>query len=1066
MAKTLFLVIIAGILCSSCSYELPKEVADEYEQLPDELSFNFDVKPILSDKCFACHGPDEKKRESGLRLDIEETAFQALGEDEDYYAIVPGSLSKSTAVARILSQDPDLVMPTPESHLVLSTKEKAILIKWIKEGAKYEKHWAFIPVEETGIPSVENEDWVRNEIDNFVLSKLEQKKIKPASKASKETLIRRVSFDVRGLPPTLEEIDQFVNDLSPDAYEKMLDRYLASPAYGERMATDWMDVARYTDSDGYLDDKHRDFSPWRDWVIKAFNQNMSYQQFVTWQLAGDLIKNKSKESILATAFNRLHRKNSEAGIIYEEFRTEYVADRTLTLGKAFMGLSLECARCHDHKYDPISQKDYYSMFAFFNSTNEIGHAVYGPDQTPGPALLLSCNEQDQLISFLKTKVSSTEKNLNSISNTVSKEAISLSDLEQNLEKKLEAHYSFDAISLKKDKTYLSNEAKNREKPLMVFEPNLKKGKQGNALFLNEYTRASLPPKLGWKEHTEAFSIGVSVFPDTLYGDVNIFSHAEDDRNGLKGYSLFLTNNKLRFVLAHSYPQNALEIVAKKTLAIKKWSDVIITYDGSAKASGLSLYIDGKLQEVEIKAREVYKSILFRPDIHTYGFGGLQFGVVGRIVTFNKGGLDEFRLFNKELSALEVLHLFDPKQSQIAISGKSKLLKEHIILTTKRESPAIKELQKWRDSLNIVLDAIPEIMVMGDLPEPRKTFILDRGVYDAPSDEVVPNAIAAVLPFSEDLPKNRLGLTEWLFDPQNPLTARVFVNRIWAMHFGEGLVKTSDDFGNQGEIPSHPALLDHLAYKFIESGWDIKLLHKTIMRSATYQQSSKMRKELVELDPNNELLARGPSFRMSAEMIRDNALAISGLLVSKRGGESVFPYQPTGLWDEISNKPWRYKYLQEPGDGLYRRSLYTVWKRTSPPPNMMIFDASDRTVCTVNRRVTSTPLQALVLLNDPQIIEASRVLAEKLLRKSQKPEKFLVEAFKSTIGRAPDKKENQLLSKFYQEQEKKYKVNKRDALAYLSVGEKPRDEGIEPERTASLATTINGLLNTSEGFTRY
>ncbi|SOE21270.1 Concanavalin A-like lectin/glucanases superfamily protein [Spirosomataceae bacterium TFI 002] len=1065
MYSKFVIIIFASILLSSCSTPLPKEVEEAYEKLPDDLSFNFDVKPILSDKCFACHGPDEKKRESGLRLDIEEAAFKALGEDEDYYAIVPGSLSKSTAVERILSQDPDLVMPTPESHLVLTAKEKATLIKWINDGAKYEKHWAFIPVEEADIPDVENEEWVQNGIDNFVLDKLEQKGIQTSPKASKETLIRRVSFDLTGLPPTLAEIDFFVKDKSSDAFEKMVDRYLASSAYGERMASDWMDVSRYTDSDGYLDDKHRDFSPWRDWVINAFNKNMSYQQFVTWQLAGDLVENKSKESILATAFNRLHRKNSEAGIIYEEFRTEYVADRTLTLGKAFMGLTLECARCHDHKYDPISQKDYYSMFAFFNSTNEWGHAVYGPDQTPGPALLLSTDEQDKLITFLKTKVSKTENSLRAVKHTESIPAFTTAELSKGINSSLEAYYPFEKIQLKKDKVFTSNEGTGKQKPLTVKEPNIKKGKVGNALFLNEFTNAKLPPKVAWKEHTESFSIGVSIFPDTLYEDVNIFSHAEDDRNGLKGYSMFLTKNKLRFVLAHSYPQNAIEIVAKNTVAIKKWTDVVLTYDGSGKASGVHLYLNGKPQEVTVNANEVYKSILFRPDIHTYGFSGLQFGVVGRIVTFKNGGLDEFRLFNKELSALEVLHLYDPKESMKAIVGKSKLLAQHLNLEAKRESPTIKELQKWRDSLNVVVDAIPEIMVMGDLPTPRKTFVLDRGVYDAPTDEVKPNTVAAVLPFSEDLPQNRLGLTEWLFDSKNPLTARVFVNRIWAMHFGEGLVKSHDDFGNQGNIPTHPQLLDYLADGFVKSGWDIKLLHKTILSSATFQQNSKVRKELIDIDPQNELLARGPSFRFSAEMIRDNALSISGLLVNKNGGESVFPYQPAGLWDEISNKPWRYKYLQEPGEGLYRRSLYTVWKRTSPPPSMMIFDASDRTVCTVKRRNTSTPLQALVLLNDPQIIEASRVLAEKLLTIENKKEKFLIRAFRETTGRQPDAKEISLLTTFYDQQEKKYMTKKKDAIDYLSTGELKINESLDPAKTAALALTINGLLNTSEGYSR-
>lgn len=1066
MILRLILLTFASTMLFSCGPQLPEEIQAEYDQLPDKLSFNFDVKPILSDKCFACHGPDTKKRKAKLRLDVEEEAFKAIGEDGSYYAIVPGSVSKSSVVERILSDDPEIVMPTPESHLLLDNKEKATIIKWINDGAIYQKHWAFNPLEKSSIPDVDNEDWVKNPIDNFVLEKLESKKIAINPEASKETLIRRVSFDLCGLPPTLSEIDEYLSDRSANAYEKMVDRYLISPSYGERMATDWMDVARYTDSDGYLDDKHRDFSPWRDWVIKAFNQNMNYKQFATWQLAGDLVKNKTKESILATAFNRLHRRNSEAGIIYEEFRTEYVADRTLTLGKAFMGLTLECARCHDHKYDPISQKDYYSMFAFFNSTNEIGHAVYGPDQTPGPALLLSTAEQDKLITFLKTKITAEEKTLELNSKTNISTNITQKDLDLSITKNLEAHYPFEKTFLKKDKIYTSNEANQRQPPLTVKEPNIKKGKVGNALFLNEFTNAALPKMLAWKEHTQAFSVGLSLFPDSTYKDVNIFSHAEDDRNGLKGYSLFLTDNKLRFVLSHSYPQNALEIIAKKKLSIRQWSDVLVTYDGSGGVKGLNLYIDGIKQEIETHGNNVYKTILFKPDIHTYGFGGLQFGVVGRIVTFNKGGIDEFKLFKTELSSLEAMHLYNPNLSKKAILGQKSIVEQHNILTKRRESSLFTELTLWRDSLNSVIDKIPEIMVMGDLPKPRKTFILDRGVYDAPTKEVKPSTVAAVLPFDKSLPQNRLGLTEWLFDANNPLTARVFVNRIWAMHFGKGLVKTADDFGNQGSIPTHPALLDFLSNEFVNSGWDIKALHKLIVSSATYQQSSKSRNDLVEIDPENDLLAKGPSFRLSAEMIRDNVLTMSGLMINKPGGQSVYPYQPEGLWDELSDKVWRYRYLQKPGEGLYRRSLYSIWKRTSPPPSMMIFDASDRTVCIVKRRITSTPLQALVLLNDPQIIEASRVLAEKVLIKETVQENALKLAFRSVIGRLPDKTEIKLLTDFYVQQDKKYKVKKADALAYLSTGEIPRNESLDPAATAALATTINGLINTSEGYTRY
>ncbi|MBU1822443.1 MAG: DUF1553 domain-containing protein, partial [Bacteroidetes bacterium] len=477
------------------------------------------------------------------------------------------------------------------------------------------------------------------------------------------------------------------------------------------------------------------------------------------------------------------------------------------------------------------------------------------------------------------------------------------------------------------------------------------------------------------------------------------------------------------------------------------------------------YVNGLPIAVDVLGKEVYKSILYTPDIHTYGFKGLQLGVVGRIITFKKGGIDELRLFNKELSALEILHLYSPKASTKAIRYKPDLVSAHYALQRKIQDPQYQEVKLWRDSLTKVLDRIPEIMVMGDLPKPRKTYVLNRGMYDSPTEEVQPAAISAVLPYTDKYPKNRLGLTEWLFDKENPLTARVIVNRIWAMHFGTGLVKTPDDFGNQGALPTHPELLDYLATWFVESGWDMKQLHKHIMLSATYQQSSVIRPELYEKDPENDWLARGPSFRLSAEMIRDNALAVSGLLVNKLGGKSVYPYQPPGLWDEISNKPWRYPYLQESGEGLYRRSLYTVWKRTSPPPTMMIFDATDRTFCTVKRRSTSTPLQALVLLNDPQMIEAACMLAEKIKAQEVKPQRQLVRAFRTLLGRLPDTKEKKMMEAFYQSQKAKYDQRKEDAIAYLDTGDSQRNQDLDPAETAALAFVINGLMNTSEGYSR-
>lgn len=1066
ISKYLALAIV--IYISGCSYDLPDDVYLAYAKVPSRVSYNYDVKPILSDKCFACHGPDIANRKGDLRLDIPEEAFRALGETGDHHAILPGKISESMAVKRILTDEPSLLMPPLDSHLKLTAEDKAIIIKWIEQGANYEKHWSFVPVKENmEPPAVQHSDWVRSPIDQYVLSNLESKGISPASHATRESLIRRASFDLRGLPPTISEINEFVNDSSSNAYEKVVDRFLASDAYGERMTAEWLDVARYADSDGYLDDKHRDFSPWRDWVIKAFNENMSYEQFVTWQIAGDLVDNRTIESVLATAFNRLHRKNSEAGIVFEEFRTEYVADRTLTLGKAFMGLTVECARCHDHKYDPISQKDYYSMFAFFNSTNEIGTAVYGPDQTPGPALLLTTPQKDSIITFIESLIASTETTMRE---KHSKAAVNVDDksiegLLANISQHQVAHYSFDQMTKKSDEKYLSPERHGRQKPMEIKEPKVKAGVSGNALFLNEFTTVKFPEKFGWHQHTEPFSFSLSIYPDTIYHDVNLLLHCEDKRLGLKGYSLFLQENKLQFNMAHSWPQNAIQVVTTEPVAIQQWSEVTVTYDGSGLAEGLQIYKNGIRQDREVLGERVYKSILHEYDIHTYGFNGLQLGLRGGMKTFIDGGLDELKWYDKELSEWEVIAIHSVDQATQWLSTKPDVIARHAVHQRRINDPLFVENMMWRDSLNSVMDDIPEIMVMGDIKVPRKTYVLDRGMYDAPTTEVQPDVPDAVLPFDEELPRNRLGLAKWLFDDKNPLTARVFVNRVWAMHFGQGIVRTPDDFGAQGDLPINPGLLDYLSRFFMDQGWDIKALHKEIMMSSTYRQSSVIQPELLAQDPDNTLLARGSRFRLSAEMIRDNALSASGLLVDQLGGQSVYPYQPDGLWDEISNKHWRYKYLQEPGDGLYRRSIYTIWKRTSPPPAMLIFDAPDRSVCTVSRKPTSTPLQALVLLNDPQMIEAARAMAEHIKKSEEDSLRQLRIAFKTLLGREPDETESVLLSSYYEHQKSMYSERLADAVAFLNTGESERDTSLDPAETAALAFVINGLMNTSEGYSR-
>lgn len=1080
----------AGMLLLGCGVEKPEEVQLALKEIPGELDFNYDVKPILSDKCFACHGPDSKKQKAGLRLDTEEGAYKALKNTENRqaalwpagarHAIVPGDLAASEVYARLISQDPDVKMPPPASNLTLSVKEIAVLTRWIEQGAKYKPHWSFIKPDKPRLPKPVLAGWARMPIDNFILERLEKAKLSPSTEASREDLIRRASFDLTGLPPTLAEIDAFVADKSPDAYPNLIDRLLQSPAYGERMASEWMDVSRYADSDGYLDDKHRDFSPWRDWVISAFNRNIPYNRFVTMQLAGDLLPDRTKETILATAFNRLHKKSSEAGIVFEEYRVEYNADRVQTLGQGILGLSVQCARCHDHKYDPISQEAYYKMFGLFNSTNETGSPVYGPDQTPGPALLLTTKENEELLRFFDRKIigltnqlaSSKDNPGDQLSKWLNSGMPSEKLLDQKIRESLVAYYPFEKVTRAADgKTVMPN-AVNPKQLAQCNEIILKPGVKGNAYFVSDYNSIKLGNNIGWHERTEPFSVELWINPNTIYPDAGIFYHCEDLRLGYKGYSLRLANNKLQFIIAHSYPQNAIQVSTLAPVPVKKWTKVTMTYDGSSKAAGTRIYVNGEPAKTVVDVDNLYKGILYEKDIHTYGFQGFMIGQRNLLIPFKDGGIDELRIYDKALTALEILYNHNPEKAAGMLKAQvspdqQAMVKDFYNAYFNAKALSLRDsLKSSMDGQNKLINSIPELMVMGDLPQPRPTYVLARGAYNVPGKQVTPGALDAVMPFEGKFPQNRLGLARWLFDKNNPLTARVFVNRIWQMHFGNGIVRSSADFGNQGNLPSHPELLDWLAVDFMDSGWNIKRLHKLIMLSATYRQTSRTTPELLEKDPDNILLARGARFRFTAEMIRDNSLAISGLLVRRIGGRSVYPYQPAGLWDELSDKVWRYKYQQEPGEGLYRRSLYTIWKRTSPPPSMLIFDAPERGECVAKRRSTSTPLQALVLLNDPQYVEASRVLAEKVLHECKSGGVNATSlAFRLIAGRNPDRMEQKILADFYTEELKRFRAQPAQALEYLRTGERKWDTTLPPAEIAALATVSNSIMNTDEGHTR-
>lgn len=1047
--------LFTGIYGFSGKLALPADVEQAMNSIPDKLDYNIHVKKILSDKCFSCHGPDSKKQKADLRLDLSDAAYGKVTES-GLKAIAPGNIAKSEVANRILSSEADYMMPTPASHLTLTATEKATILKWIEQGATYKPHWAFVAPEKVDLPKVNDTKWIKNDIDRFVLSRLEREGLRPSPEADKETLIRRVSFDITGLPPTIAEIDNFINNNSANAYEQMVDYYLQSPRYGERMAAYWLDVARFADSHGYLDDKHRDASPWRDWVIEAYNKNLPYDKFITWQLAGDLLPNATKEQILATGFNRNQKQNTEAGIIPEEFRVEYNVDRTNTLGTGILGLTLGCAKCHDHKYDPVSQKDYYSLYAFFNSTFELGSSNYGnyDNMVPGPTLLLTTDNDDRRIDSLNKIIKYLEQK---------DQPVKSADPGKSLSQKIIAHLSFDKTeSLRNDEGKITNAFRNAVQPLKSAAVNREKsgkGIAGNSLLLDEETKVNFSAYgLGYFERYEPFSVSIWVKAPKTYEESAILHHSDSRRYGFQGYDLMLMNNRVAFRLMHAYPHDAISIVSNQPIETDQWCHIAASYDGSSRAAGLRIYINGKAVPVTVEYDHLKKNIRSFPDIHkTAVLTGLTFGDRVLEKTMKDAELDEFCLFNNTLDEAEAIWLYNAKA--VSLLHDKTLPMQH--------QPD--SLMNARMQLAALYDSVKEAMVMGDLPKPLTTHVLLRGVYDNYGEVVQPGTPASILPYSNNSPKNRLGLAQWLFKPEHPLTARVAANHAWEMYFGRGLVKTSDDFGNQGEMPSHLELLDYLAIQFRDNGWNLKQLQKMILMSATYRQQSVITPELREKDPDNILLARSSRYRMPAEMIRDQALAVSGLLSSKIGGPSVYPYQPPGLWEALSDKSWRYIYKLSEGEDLFRRSIYTIVKRSSPPPYMLIFDAPDRNFCTVKRSVSSSPLQALALMNDPTFIEASKFIATRAIKEqgNNRDEKLSF-AFRLVTGRLPGKEEANLLGEMYETESTEFKNHPDKAKKLLKVGNAKMQQPASLDGLVEAATYTNvvmALLNTDEFITR-
>lgn len=1004
--------------------------------------FNRDVRPILSDKCFPCHGPDSVMRKAGLRLDSLEGALANA-------ALMPGDAAASTVVQRINHSDPQERMPPTDSELSLSAEEIDVITRWIANGAEYEPHWSFVPpADVVAVPTMEG-DWVRDPIDAFVAQRLEPEGLSPSAEATRETWLRRVSFDLTGLPPTLEEIDAFLADESAGAHERVVERLLASPAFGEHMAVYWLDAARFADTFGYQADVEMDMWPWRDWVIKALNDNLPYDDFLSWQIAGDLLPGATQEQRLATGFNRLHRQTNEGGSINEEFRQAYIGDRTETFATAAMGLTFGCARCHDHKFDPISQKDYYSLAAFFSNIDESGLYSHFTHTAPAPALLLYKNREEERHAMLKRKIARLEEELAESEDAMDEGFAAWSGNPERpfAEAKPVLAFAFDTA----ETNATPDGAAPERLATFIAQPQLIEGHSGKAMAFTGDDGVQSEGAAAF-ERCDPFSIAMWIKVDKHIPKAVVVHRCKAESDAAsRGYEIMLDEGRPVFSLIHFWPGNAIRVRALQPLAEGQWTHLAVRYDGASRAAGAQVFVDGALVEMEVIRDNLYKTIQYEGDPK------VPFTVAQRMRDSGlKGGaLDDLMVFDVCLSQAEISALATGRTLQAALTDGGEDAAEEYYALRMNAVETREKLHDARSKEAAFVERVQTMMVMEELLQPKSTFMLARGEYDKPGEAVSAETPHALPPLAPDAPRNRLGLAKWLTDPRHPLTARVAVNRFWQHFFGRGLVETQEDFGNQGRPPSHPELLDYLARHFVDTQWDVKALCRSIVLSATYRQESHASAEARARDPHNVLLARGPRFRLSAEQIRDEALAASGLLVAKVGGPSVKPYQPPGLWEDASSSG----YAQDTGEGLYRRSIYTFIKRTVPPPSILTFDGITREVCTARRERTATPLQALVLLNDPQYVEAARLLAEQVM--GQDEDSRVSTLFRRLMGRAPSPDETAVLAIAHEEQQAWYAARAEDALRYASSGETPRNESLDPVQVAALSAVAQAVMNLDE-----
>jgi hypothetical protein len=1190
------------------SGQVAEEVANAGSvPIPDRPDWNWDVRPILSQNCFSCHGRATQK--AGLRLDVQESAYGPIPDDKNRRAIVPGNLRKSELYKSIISTDPDHKMPPKEAHKTLSTRDVAVIERWIAQGAQYKQHWAYMT---PTIVKPKQTKWgsqAVNEIDRYVYAGLAKEGLSPSPEADRETLINRVTLDLTGLPPTLEEVDAFVNDKDPSAYEKLVDRLLTSIEYAERQTNIWLDVARYADTRGGLNDNERPLTyPYRDWVIDAFHRNMPYDRFVTWQLAGDQLQNPTREQLLATAFLKAGRQDSEGGSIDEEFRINNVNERTELIGKDFLGLTVGCAKCHDHKYDVIAQADYYSMAGFFNQMEEGGLASTSRGTPRGATLEwpteLQSNKLAEAHALTVTKEDTYQNALRAAQKKAAAALAAMPDgartsvLEASIAADTQAYYpldsgytgDFSSLYLEPQEPLLGLPVEGEKSPFdrmartqlaaflqqkiladvhtgkpapmlgrgqaaavspigrravmagdlaaMKADPGLPRlasrevewameqliasgyvddrlGPGGARINYRRLPQWVHPEALQWTDSglgdgKNAFVSNVKFVPghkgqgiqlrDSVFSadqSVGMFERTQaysfdfwlklrtepyvdtTRPNGPsasilynnssiegQGYELSMANGKLSYSIIHLAPREMLQVSTKENIPTGRWVHITSTYDGDSKAEGMHVYVDGKEWPVQIDHNQLTRSSFPQP-VNNNGqasYFGLAAGINFNRPELVDGALDEFRVITRALTPLEVAYLEDPKA---ALAVPEQDARVDIALISAYKDPAVRKA--WQDLTEARLNEqrvetpILRIMIAGDQPMPRKNYVLDRGVYNSYREEVKPQALPRVLPWNEKLPRNRLGLAAWLFDPQHPLTARVYINRMWQGHFGNGIVQTVDDFGTQGTNPTHPQLLDYLAVEFIRSGWDIRHMHRLMVMSATYRQNSNISRDNLEKDPRNFLLGHGPRLRMPAETIRDNALTISGLLIRKVGGDAVFPYAPDAIWDGVAQGHVVYP-TNVPADENYRRSMYTFVKRNAPAANLAPFDMPDRRDAQVTRPTSNTPLQGLAMLNDAQFMEAYRKLAERAINSSANADDQLITLWRLAVRRHPDATELATIKAYRASEVALMRESPDEVKKLIAIGLAPADPEVDPAELAALTVVTATVMNTPDAYT--